>query len=85
MSLIRGGGSVFGGNIRSSRASARAVFGRQHSAQHSSLVVRVSRCSERTVTAAGTGVRSYALAGPRDSDHKTDYSSYAWAVRLGRG
>jgi hypothetical protein len=43
MSLIRGGGSVFGGNIRSSRASARAVFGRQHSAQHSSLVVRVSR------------------------------------------
>lgn len=43
MSLIRGSGSVFGGNIRSSRSAARSVFGRQHSAQHSSDVVRVSR------------------------------------------
>ena len=43
MSLIRGGGSGFGGNIRSSRAAARSVFGCQHSAQHSSEVVRVSR------------------------------------------
>ena len=34
---------IFGGNIRSSRAAARSVFGRQHSAQHSSLVVRISR------------------------------------------
>jgi len=42
-SLIRAGGSVFGGNIRSSRAAALSVFGCQHSAQHSSEVVRVSR------------------------------------------
>jgi hypothetical protein len=29
-------------------------------------------------------VTSHAVAGPRDSNHETDYGAYAWAVRLGR-